>query len=351
MRREIFVGGVGIGGNHPVSIQSMTNTDTRDVDATLGQIRALATAGCEIVRVALPADDAVAAFGCIVRDSPLPVIADVHFDASLALAAIEAEAHGLRINPGNIGDRRRLIPVIQSAAERRIPIRIGVNAGSLEKHFRDSSRPRYQAMVDSLMQHVRFFEDQGFELIKISAKSSRVKETVAANRLVVQACDYPIHLGVTESGSDLEGEVKSAVGIGALLLDGIGDTIRVSLTADPVREIRVARALLAAVGLRRTGIEVISCPTCARTSVDLIPLVEKVKTRLSDLETGRVLTVAVMGCEVNGPGEARDADVGLAFSRSRGFIFRHGKVVARVDASAAVDRLEKEVRRMLTSGE
>jgi len=351
MRREIFVGSVGIGGNHPVSIQSMTNTDTRDVDATLGQIRALATAGCDIVRVALPADDAVASFGLIVRDSPLPLIADVHFDASLALAAIEAGANGLRINPGNIGDRRRMVPVIRRAAERRIPIRIGVNAGSLAKRFRDSSRPRYQAMVDSLMQHVHFFRDQGFDLIKISLKSSRVKETVAANRMAAEACDYPIHLGVTEAGSGLEGEVRSAVGIGALLLDGIGDTIRVSLTADPVREIRVARALLAAVGLRKTGIEVISCPTCARTSVDLIPLVEKVKNRLAALETRRLLTVAVMGCEVNGPGEARDADIGLAFSRSRGFLFRYGKVVARVDAAEAVDRLETEVRRMLASGE
>ncbi|HDP95860.1 MAG TPA: flavodoxin-dependent (E)-4-hydroxy-3-methylbut-2-enyl-diphosphate synthase [Candidatus Aminicenantes bacterium] len=351
MRREIFVGSVGIGGNHAVSIQSMTNTDTRDVDVTLAQIRALATAGCEIVRVALPAHDAVDAFGLIVRDSFLPVIADVHFDASLALAAIEAGAHGLRINPGNIGDRRRLVPVIRSAAERGTPIRIGVNAGSLEKRFRDSAQPRYRAMVDSLMQHVRFFRDQGFELIKISLKSSRVKETVAANRLVVQACNYPIHLGVTEAGSGLDGEVKSAVGIGALLLDGIGDTIRVSLTADPVREVRVAKALLAAVGLRRTGVEVISCPTCARTSVDLIPLVERVKSCLAGLKSGRRLTVAVMGCEVNGPGEARDADVGLAFSRTRGFIFRNGKVVARVEVAQAVERLEKEVRRMLASGE
>ena len=349
MRREIFVGSVGIGGKHPVSIQSMTNTDTRDVDATLGQIRGLATMGCDIVRVALPAADAVGAFARIVRDSPLPVIADVHFDASLALAALESGAHGLRINPGNIGDRRRLVPVIRSAAERNIPIRIGVNAGSLEKRFRDCETPRPRSMVDSLMEHVRFFEDQGFTRIKISLKSSRVRETVEANRLAAATCNYPIHLGITEAGSGLEGEVKSAVGIGALLLEGIGDTIRVSLTADPLREVRVAKALLAAIGLRNTGIEVISCPTCARTSVDLISLVDKVKARLERLQTNRPLTVAVMGCEVNGPGEAREADLGLAFSRARGFLFRRGKIIAQVDVTEAVERLEAEVLRVLDS--
>lgn len=340
------MGSVGIGGNHPVSIQSMTNTDTRDVEATLAQIRALATAGCDIVRVALPEADAVAPFGRIVQESPLPVIADVHFDAALALAAIAAGAQGLRVNPGNIGDRRRLVPVIESAAERQIPIRIGVNAGSLEKRFRDSRLPRPRAMAESLMEHVRFFEEHDFSLIKISLKSSRVRETLEANRLAAEMCDYPIHLGVTEAGSGLEGEVKSAVGIGALLLEGIGDTIRVSLTADPVREIRVAKALLTAVGLRETGIDVISCPTCARTSVDLIPLVEEVKLRLEGMAVKRPLTVAVMGCEVNGPGEAREADVGLAFSRSRGFLFRRGDIVARVGRDEAVDRLVLEVRRM-----
>ena len=351
MRREIFVGSVGIGGEHPVSIQSMTNTDTRDVETTLAQIRALATAGCDIVRVALPGADAVEPFAQIANESPLPVIADVHFDASLALAAITAGAQGLRINPGNIGDRRRLLPVIRAASERHIPIRIGVNAGSLEKRFRDSGRSRPQAMLDSLMEHVHYFEDQSFPLIKISLKSSRVRETVAANRLAAESCDYPIHLGVTEAGSGLEGEVKSAVGIGALLLDGIGDTIRVSLTADPVREIRVAKALLAAIGLRNTGIEVISCPTCARTSVDLIPLVAQVKNRLEGLVVKTPITVAVMGCEVNGPGEARDADVGLAFSRSRGFLFRRGEVVAKVDVAQAVDRLVVEVMNLAAAAD
>ena len=347
MRREIFVGSVGIGGDHPISIQSMTNTDTADEKATLDQIRRLAAAGCDIVRVAVPEARVLEAFKRIVSGSPLPVIADVHFDAELAVQAIVAGAQGLRINPGNIGARSRLEPVIREAEARKIPIRIGVNAGSMEKRHREGSAPRHERLVHSLMDHVHFFEDRGFSRIKVSVKSSSVRETVDANRLVHGACPYPIHLGVTEAGSGPEGLIKSAVGIGSLLLDGIGNTIRVSLTADPTEEVRAARAILTSIGVNSGTIDVISCPTCARTSVDLIPMVEEVKERLKSVRTATSFTVAIMGCEVNGPGEAREADLGLAFSRSRGFIFSHGRLLEKVSSDQAVDRLVEKALEMV----
>lgn len=348
MKREIFVGSVGIGGHHPVSIQSMTNTDTADESATLAQIRQLDSAGCDIVRVAVPDARVLKSFERIASRSPLPVIADIHFDADLAVRAIVAGAQGLRINPGNIGSRSRLEPVLREAEARRIPIRIGVNAGSIEKHHREGAAPRHERLVNSLMDHVRFFEDRGFARIKVSVKSSSVRETVAANRLVNRRCPYPIHLGVTEAGSGTEGMVKSAVGIGSLLLDGIGNTIRVSLTADPIEEVRAARAILTALGMNSGSIEVISCPTCARTSVDLIPMVEAVKERLKSVRSRKAFTVAIMGCEVNGPGEAMDADLGLAFSRSRGFLFRRGRLLEKVSSDEAVDRLVDKVMEMVS---
>ncbi len=339
MKREIFVGSVGIGGNHPVSIQSMTNTAACDVEGTLRQIRRLKAAGCDIVRVAVPDKSTLSAFGRVVGGSPLPVIADIHFDASLALGAMEKGASGIRINPGNIGGNDKLKAVIRLASRKKIPIRIGVNAGSLEKKYRRSGLATAEAMVRSLLDKVKFFEDQDFFDLKVSLKSHEVRETVAANRLANRRCSYPLHLGVTEAGTFFSGSIRSALGIGSLLLEGIGNTIRVSLTADPVREIRVARQILMAAGMARSGIELISCPTCSRTTVDLIPLVAEFEKKIERLRFPGRLRVAIMGCEVNGPGEAKDADIGLAFSRRHGFLFKKGKIVGRTSASEAVSRL------------
>jgi len=346
MKREIFVGGVGIGADHPVSIQSMTNTAAQDVESTLKQIRQLKNAGCDIVRVAVPAKAALPAFRTIAARSPLPVIADIHFDASLALGAIENGAHGIRINPGNIGGNEKLKAVVRMAAQSKIPIRIGVNAGSLEKKYQRTGLARPEAMVASLLDKIKFIEDQHFFDLKVSLKSHDVRETVAANRLADRSCPYPLHLGVTEAGTFFSGSIRSALGIGSLLLDGIGNTIRVSLTANPVREIRVARQILAAAGLSRSGVEIISCPTCARTSVDLIPLVAEFEKKIARLQFRGRVRVAIMGCEVNGPGEAGDADVGLAFSRRHGFLFKKGRIVARTDADGGLARLVEMLREM-----
>jgi (E)-4-hydroxy-3-methylbut-2-enyl-diphosphate synthase len=342
MKREIFVGGVGIGGRHPVSLQSMTNTPAADAGATLNQIQLLQTDGCQIVRVAVPDMACIEAFKKITSAAGLPVIADIHFDARLALAAIEAGADGIRINPGNIGSKGKLKEILRLANQRKIPIRIGVNYGSIEKKYRPRdgrSISRAEAMVQSLMDWLKFFEDQDFFNIKISAKASDVRETVAAYRLIDRQCDYPLHVGITEAGTLLSGTVKSAVGIGALLLDGIGNTIRVSLTADPREEVRVGKAILQALGLREEGIEIISCPTCSRTSVDLIPLVEEVERRLASVKPAKKITVAVMGCEVNGPGEAADADIGVAFSQHHGFLFHKGRMLEKLPPKKALDRL------------
>jgi (E)-4-hydroxy-3-methylbut-2-enyl-diphosphate synthase len=346
MKREIFVGRVGIGGTHPVSIQSMTNTAPGDIEGTLAQIRRLKNAGCDIVRVAVPEKAALPAFGQVVARSPLPVIADIHFDATLALGAMEKGAQGIRINPGNIGGNEKLKAIIRLAARKKIPIRIGVNAGSLEKKYRRSGLALSQAMVLSLLDKVKFFEDQGFLDLKISLKAHDVRETVAANRLADRQCAYPLHLGVTEAGTYFAGSIRSAVGIGSLLLDGIGNTIRVSLTADPVREIRVARQILMAAGLARSGIDVVSCPTCARASVDLIPLVAEFEKKIGRLRFPGRLRVAIMGCEVNGPGEAKDADIGLAFSRKYGFIFKKGKIVGKTGPGEAISRLREMIAGM-----
>lgn len=348
MKREIFVGRVGIGGSHPVSIQSMTNTPTEDAEATLKQIRQMKDAGCDIVRVAVPAKTALAAFKKITARSPLPVIADIHFDASLALGAMENGAHGIRINPGNIGGNQKLKAIVRLAAQKKVSIRIGVNAGSLEKKYQQVGLAPAEAMVRSLLDKIKFFEDQHFFDLKISLKSHDVRETVAANRLADRQCPYPLHLGVTEAGTFFPGSIRSALGIGCLLLDGIGNTIRVSLTANPVREIKVARQILMAAGLGRSGIEVISCPTCARTSVDLIRLVGEFEEKVGRLRFRRPLRVAIMGCEVNGPGEAGDADVGLAFSKQHGFLFKKGKIVGKTGADEGLARLVQMVRDLQT---
>lgn len=348
MKREIFIGGVGIGGNHPVSIQSMTSTSTRDVAATLKQIEALQEVDCDIVRVAVPDQDCVPAFAEIVKKSSLPVVADIHFNADLALRAIESGAQGIRINPGNISSKEKLKKILILANQRNIPVRIGVNSGSIEKKYWREKGSRAEIMVKSVMDKVKFFEDNDFFNIKISLKSSNVMETVTAYRLIDKACDYPLHLGITEAGTLFSGTVKSAVGIGSLLLDGIGHTIRVSLTDDPVQEVKVAKEILKVTGHRASGIEIISCPTCSRTSVDLITIVNEVEKKLASIKTKKRIVVAIMGCEVNGPGEAREADLGIAFSKSSGYIFRKGKKTEKIAPRDAADRLLELIEKEIT---
>jgi (E)-4-hydroxy-3-methylbut-2-enyl-diphosphate synthase len=344
MKREIFIGNVGIGGDHPVSIQSMTSTDTRDVQATLAQVHELKEAGSEIIRIAVPSLEALDPFAQIVKQSPLPVVADIHFDASLAIGSILRGAHAIRINPGNIGSNQKVKDILTAAAERKIPIRIGVNSGSLEKKYKKIHGSTAEKMVASVMDKVKFFEDNQFFDIKISLKSSHVIHTVAAYRIINEACDYPLHLGVTEAGTFFSGSMKSAIGIGSLLLDGIGNTIRVSLTDNPIEEIRVAREILRVTGLREEGIEIISCPTCSRTSVDLISLAREAEEKLRQIKTSKKIVVAVMGCEVNGPGEAMDADIGLAFSKSYGFIFKKGQMIEKISPDKSIDRLLELIR-------
>jgi (E)-4-hydroxy-3-methylbut-2-enyl-diphosphate synthase len=346
MKREIFVGNVGIGGSHPVSVQSMTSTSTHDPEATLRQINSLKRAGCDIIRVALPEADSAPAFREIAGKSPLPVIADIHFDSGLALKALEAGARGIRINPGNIGSKERLKEIIRAARDRSVPIRIGVNTGSIEKKYRNARYSRVEALVNSALDSIRFFEDNDFFDLKISIKSSDVPETIRAYRMLDKQCEYPLHLGITEAGTRFRGTVKSAIGIGSLLADGIGNTIRVSLTDDPVREVRVAKEILYALGLRSDRIEVISCPTCSRTSVDLIPIVKEIEKRISKLRPGKKIKVAVMGCEVNGPGEARDADIGLAFSKKHGYIFQNGTLREKLPPVRAADRFVELIQNL-----
>jgi (E)-4-hydroxy-3-methylbut-2-enyl-diphosphate synthase len=334
------VGGVPLGGGAPVSIQSMTNTPTHDVDATLAQIRALAAAGCDIVRVAVPDLEAARAIGTLKAGSPLPLVADIHFDYRLALAAAEQGVDKIRINPGNIGSPRRVEAVAKTCKERRIPIRVGVNGGSLEKELLDKyGGPTPEAMVESALGHIRLLELYGFENICVSLKASSVPATMGAYRLMAERYDYPLHLGVTEAGTRDMGELKAAAGIGGLLGLGIGDTLRVSLTADPVEEVYAARRILKAVGLRREGPELIACPTCGRTQIDLIPMAERVEELLKGVD--KPITVAVMGCVVNGPGEARHADVGIAGGKGEGVLFKHGEIVARVPEEELVPGLMK----------
>jgi len=321
----------------------MCNTDTRDVAATLAQIGQLTAAGCELVRCAVLDMEAAEALGRIKAESAIPVIADIHFDYKLALKVLEGGIDGLRLNPGNIGERWKVAEVVKAASERRVPIRIGVNAGSLEKELLVKyGHPTAQAMVDSALGHVRILEELGYDQIKISLKASDVPKTVAAYRLLSDSVDYPLHIGITEAGTIFSGTIKSAVGLGILLAEGIGDTLRVSLTGDPVDEVRVGFEILKALGLRQRGINFVSCPTCGRCGIDLIGVAQEVEERLKDLDAP--LTVAVMGCVVNGPGEAREADVGVAGGRGEGLLFRHGEIVRKIPEAELADALVAEVQ-------
>ena len=340
MSRQIHVGGVPLGGGAPVSIQSMTNTPTHNVEATLCQIRTLAAAGCDFVRVAVPDMAAAKAIGALKAGSSVPLVADIHFDYRLALEAAEQGIDKIRINPGNIGAPDRVEAVAKACKERNISIRVGVNGGSLEQELLDKyGGPTPEAMVESALGHISLLERHGFEDICVSLKASAVPATMRAYQLMAQRYDYPLHLGVTEAGTREMGELKAAAGIGGLLALGIGDTLRVSLTADPVEEIYAARRILKAVGLRREGPELIACPTCGRTQIDLIPMAQQVEELLKGVD--KPITVAVMGCVVNGPGEARHADVGLAGGKGEGVLFRHGEIVARVPEEELVPGLMK----------
>jgi (E)-4-hydroxy-3-methylbut-2-enyl-diphosphate synthase len=339
------LGAVPIGGGAPVAVQSMTSTDTRDAEATLAQIQRLSEAGCEVIRCAVPDMEAAQAFGPICAASPLPVVADIHFDARLAVAAVKNGAAGLRINPGNIGGEDAVQRVLDAAKTHGAPIRVGANSGSLPKDLLEKhGGPGPEALVEAALRHVRFLEKRGFDQIKVSLKSSSVLDTIAAYRLFANQSDLPTHLGVTEAGGLLAGTVKSALGIGVLLLEGIGDTLRVSLTADPVREVEVAWHLLRACGLRERGVEIISCPTCGRTEIDLINLVEAAEKELAFIKTP--LTVAIMGCVVNGPGEAAHADVGVAGGRGQGVLFARGEVLRKFPESDLLEVLMNQVRRL-----
>lgn len=336
--RTVHIGKVPVGGGSPVSIQSMCNTDTREVAATLDQLRALKEAGADIGRLAVPDMAAAVALADILPDSPLPIVADIHFDHRLALAAIKSGVQGLRLNPGNIGGRERVRQVAEAAGKAGIPIRIGVNGGSLEKSLLEKyGGVTAEALLESALSHAALLQEQGFYDIKLSLKASSVPIMVDAYRLAAERTDLPLHLGVTEAGSLFRGSIKSALGLGALLLEGIGDTIRVSLTDDPLREVEVARDILSMLGLREGGWEFVSCPTCGRTQIDLISLAHRVEQALRDIPPPRPLKVAVMGCAVNGPGEAADADIGLAAGLEGGLIFRHGEKVGYYSEDALFD--------------
>ena len=329
MTRQILVGGVPIGGGAPVAIQSMLNTKTTDVEGCLIQLKKLASAGCQIARLAVPNKQAAETFGEICKLSPLPLVADIHFDYKLALLAAAGGASKIRINPGNIGGEENVQAVVAACKERNIPIRIGVNGGSLDKKLLEKyGHPTAEALVESAFQHLELLEKYGFYDTCVSMKSSNVPTMVAAARLFRSKCDYPIHIGVTETGPVRMGLMKSAMGIGALLLDGIGDTIRVSLTDDPVEEVYAAKDILKAAGLRKEGVNIISCPTCGRTQIDLIGLVNQVDEALKNCQ--KPITVAVMGCIVNGPGEAREADIGIAGGDGCGMLFEKGEQICKL---------------------
>ena len=345
MTRQIMVGGIPIGGGAPVVIQSMLNTKTTDVEGSLSQIRALAAAGCQIARLAVPNMEAARTFADICKESPLPLVADIHFDYKLAIAAAEGGASKIRINPGNIGGEDRVKAVVDVCKDKKIPIRIGVNGGSLDKKLLEKyGHPTAEALVESAFEHLELLEKQSFYDTCVSMKSSTVPTMVAAARLFRSKCDYPIHIGVTETGPVKQGLMKSAMGIGALLLDGIGDTIRVSLTDDPIEEVYAAKDILKAAGLRKEGVNIISCPTCGRTRIDLIGLVNQVDEALKNCE--KPITVGVMGCVVNGPGEAREADIGIAGGDGWGMIFEKGEQVEKLPYDELLPALLKRIENL-----
>ncbi len=339
------LGSVAVGGDAPISVQSMCNTDTRDVTATLQQIDALIEAGCEIVRCAVPDEDAAAALEQIVAGCSIPLIADIHFDYRLALQAVDSGVACLRINPGNIGASWKVAEVVKACADQQVPIRIGVNGGSLEKELLEKyGHATAEALVESALGHIHILEDLNYNSMKISMKASDVRRTVAAYRMLADQVDYPLHIGITEAGTTWAGTIKSAAGLGALLYDGIGDTLRVSLTGDPVEEVRVGWEVLKALELRQRGPVFVSCPTCGRCQVDLIPIAEEVEQRLQKLTVP--LTIAVMGCVVNGPGEAREADLGIAGGKEMGLLFCKGEIIQRVPQAQLADALVAEAEKM-----
>ena len=344
MTRQIIVGNVPIGGGAPVVIQSMLNTRTTDVEGSLAQIRQLQAAGCQIARLAVPNQEAARGFAEICRESPLPLVADIHFDYRLAIAAAEGGASKIRINPGNIGGEDRVKAVVEVCKDRKIPIRIGVNGGSLDKKLLEKyGHPTAEALVESAFSHLELLEKFGFYDTCVSMKSSTVPRMIEACRLFRSKCDYPLHIGVTETGPVRMGMIKSAMGIGALLMDGIGDTVRVSLTDDPVQEVYAAKDILKAAGVRKEGVNIISCPTCGRTRIDLIGLVNRVDEALRDCE--KPITVAVMGCVVNGPGEAREADIGIAGGDGWGMIFEKGEQVEKLPYDELLPALLKRIEK------
>ena len=345
MTRQILVGNVPIGGGAPVAIQSMLNTKTTDVEGSLAQLRQLAAAGCQIARLAVPNQEAARGFAEICRESPLPLVADIHFDYKLAIAAAEGGAAKIRINPGNIGGEDRVKAVVDVCKDKHIPIRIGVNGGSLDRKLLEKyGHPTAQALVESAFQHLELLEKQGFYDTCVSMKSSTVPTMVESARLFREKCDYPLHIGVTETGPVRQGLIKSAMGIGALLLDGIGDTLRVSLTDDPVQEVYAAKDILKAAGLRKEGVNIVSCPTCGRTRIDLIGLVNQVDEALKDCQ--KPITVAVMGCVVNGPGEAREADIGIAGGDGWGMIFEKGEQVEKLPYDQLLPALLRRIENL-----
>lgn len=345
MTRQILVGNVPIGGGAPVAIQSMLNTKTTDVEGSLAQLRQLAAAGCQIARLAVPNQEAARGFAEICKESPLPLVADIHFDYKLAIAAAEGGAAKIRINPGNIGGEDRVKAVVDVCKDKHIPIRIGVNGGSLDRQLLEKyGHPTAQALVESAFQHLELLEKQGFYDTCVSMKSSTVPTMVESARLFREKCDYPLHIGVTETGPVRQGLIKSAMGIGALLLDGIGDTLRVSLTDDPVQEVYAAKDILKAAGLRKEGVNIVSCPTCGRTRIDLIGLVNQVDEALKDCQ--KPITVAVMGCVVNGPGEAREADIGIAGGDGWGMIFEKGEQVEKLPYDQLLPALLRRIENL-----
>ncbi len=343
--RMVSCGKIKIGGGFPISIQSMTNTDTRDVKATIVQIKQLEKAGCEIVRVAVPDQEAAQAIKKIKQQIKIPIIADIHFDYRLALEAIENGADKLRLNPGNIGGKDRVKQIIIKAQEKKIPIRIGVNAGSIDKKILTKYNGiTPEAMVESAFDHIAFLETFNFKDIVISLKASDIKLTQQSYRIMASKTDYPLHIGITEAGPPINGTIKSAIGIGALLLDGIGDTIRVSLTGDPVEEVKVAKHILKLLNLRAFGVQIISCPTCGRCQIDLIELTEKIEKKLENVN--KSIKVAIMGCAVNGPGEAKDADIGIAGGRSSALLFKKGEIIRKLNEDEIEKALLEEIMKM-----
>ncbi|MBN2029091.1 flavodoxin-dependent (E)-4-hydroxy-3-methylbut-2-enyl-diphosphate synthase [bacterium] len=342
--KTIKVGKILIGGNAPITVQSMTNTKTEDVKGTVDQIRKLEDAGCEIVRIAVPSLEAAKVIPKIKKAISIPLVADIHFNYQLAIKAVEAGANKIRINPGNIGSKDKVKQILRAAKAKGIPVRIGVNAGSLEKKLiQKYDGITTEGLVESAINHIHLFEDFGFNNIVLSVKASNVPLTIEANRILSSRTDYPLHLGITESGTPHFGILRSAVGIGALLAEGIGDTIRVSLTGDPIQEVRAGYEILKSLNLRRLGPTIISCPTCGRTHMDIVSVVEKIEEALPKM--GKPITVAIMGCEVNGPGEAKEADIGIACGKKTALLFKKGKVIRKIKEEEVISSLLSEIKK------